>query len=67
MMAAFDIFEITITGRGAHAAKPHLGIDPVVAAAQIVTGLQTIASRNIHPLEGRSSASPKSMAAIPGT
>jgi amidohydrolase len=52
MMAAFDIFEITIAGRGAHAAMPHLGIDPVVAAAQIVTALQTIASRNIHPLEG---------------
>src|SRR5438874_12456056 len=52
MMAAFDIFEIAITGRGAHAAMPHLGIDPVVAAAQIVTGLQTIASRNIHPLDG---------------
>ncbi len=52
MMAAFDIFEITISGRGAHAAMPHLGIDPVVAAAQIVGGLQTIASRNIHPLEG---------------
>jgi hippurate hydrolase len=52
MMAAFDIFEIAITGRGAHAAMPHLGIDPVVAAAQIVTALQTIASRNIHPLEG---------------
>ena len=52
MMAAFDIFEITVAGRGAHAAMPHLGIDPVVAAAQIVTGLQTIASRNIHPLDG---------------
>jgi hippurate hydrolase len=52
MMAAFDIFEITVQGRGAHAAMPHLGVDPVVAAAQIVTGLQTIASRNIHPLEG---------------
>jgi amidohydrolase len=52
MMAAFDIFEITVAGRGAHAAMPHLGIDPVVAAAQIVTGLQTIASRNVHPLEG---------------
>src|SRR5216683_863722 len=52
MMAAFDIFEIAVAGRGAHAAMPHLGIDPVVAAAQIVTGLQTIASRNIHPLEG---------------
>jgi hippurate hydrolase len=52
MMAAFDIFEITVTGRGAHAAMPHLGIDPVVVAAQIVTALQTIASRNTHPLEG---------------
>jgi hippurate hydrolase len=52
MMAAFDIFEITIAGRGAHAAMPHLGIDPIVAAAHIVTALQTIASRNIHPLDG---------------
>ncbi len=52
MMAAFDIFEITVTGRGAHAAMPHLGIDPVVVAAQIVTALQTIASRNTHPLQG---------------
>jgi amidohydrolase len=52
MMAAFDIFEITVAGRGAHAAMPHLGIDPVVAAAQIVNGLQTIASRNIDPLQG---------------
>lgn len=51
MMAAFDIFEITIRGRGAHAAMPHLSVDPIVAAAQVVTGLQTIASRNIHPLE----------------
>ena len=39
MMAAFDIFEITITGCGAHAAMPHLGIDPIVVAAQIVNGL----------------------------
>ena len=53
MMAAFDIFEITVTGRGAHAAMPHLGIDPIVAAAQIVNGLQTIASRNIDPLRRR--------------
>jgi amidohydrolase len=52
MMAAFDIFEITVEGQGAHAAMPHLGIDPVVAAAQIVGGLQTIASRNIDPLQG---------------
>ncbi len=52
MMAAFDIFEITVSGRGAHAAMPHLGIDPIVAAAQIVTGLQTITSRNTDPLQG---------------
>jgi amidohydrolase len=52
MMAAFDIFEIEIRGRGAHAAMPHLAIDPIVAAAQVVNGLQTIASRNVHPLEG---------------
>jgi amidohydrolase len=51
MMAAFDIFEIAIRGRGGHAAMPHLAVDPVVAAAQVVTGLQTIASRNLHPLE----------------
>jgi hippurate hydrolase len=51
MMAAFDIFEIAITGRGGHAAMPHLAVDPIVAAAQVVSGLQTIASRNVHPLE----------------
>jgi hippurate hydrolase len=51
MMAAFDIFELTISGRGAHAAMPHRGVDPVVAAAQIVTALQTIASRNTDPID----------------
>ena len=48
-MAAFDIFEISVTGRGTHAAAPHLGIDAVTAAAQIVTQLQTLASREIDP------------------
>ncbi|MGO8920107.1 MAG: M20 aminoacylase family protein [Stellaceae bacterium] len=51
MMASFDIFEITVKGKGTHAALPHLGVDPVIAAAQIVMGLQTITSRNTHPLE----------------
>ena len=51
MMAAFDIFEIEIKGRGAHAAMPHLAVDPIVAAAQVVNSLQTITSRNVHPLE----------------
>ena len=50
-MAAFDIFEVTVTGQGAHAAMPHQGIDPVVAASQIVTALQTIVSRRSDPLD----------------
>src|SRR5690348_7545255 len=51
MMACSDSFEIIVTGKGAHGAMPHLGIDPIVVAAQIVTGLQTIVSRSAHPLE----------------
>ena len=50
-MAAFDIFELTVTGVGAHGAMPHLGIDPVVIGAQIVTALQTIASRRTDPMD----------------
>src|SRR3546814_12350585 len=50
-MAAFDIFEIVVTGKGAHAAMPQLGIDPVVIGAQIVTALQTIASRRTAPID----------------
>ncbi len=51
LMAAYDIFEITATGRGAHAAMPHLGRDPMPFAAHVINALQTIVSRNIHPLE----------------
>ena len=51
MMAACDEFEITVEGTGAHGAMPHLGVDPVVAAAQIVTALQSLVSRNVDPLE----------------
>ncbi|MEA2783346.1 MAG: hypothetical protein QOK29_4890 [Rhodospirillaceae bacterium] len=51
MMASSDLFEIIVTGKGAHAAMPHLGTDPVVAASQIVTALQTIASRQASPLD----------------
>lgn len=50
-MAAFDIFEVTVDGVGAHAAMPHLGVDAVVITSQIVTALQTIASRRVDPLE----------------
>ncbi len=50
MMAAVDEFTVTVTGKGAHAAMPHFGIDPVVCLAQVVTALQTIASRGVSPL-----------------
>jgi hippurate hydrolase len=48
--AATDQFEITVTGRGGHAAKPHETVDPTVTASQIVLALQTIASRNADPI-----------------
>ncbi|WP_077624874.1 M20 metallopeptidase family protein [Sediminibacillus massiliensis] len=50
-MAAADTFEITISGRGGHGAMPHLAIDPVVAASQLVMSLQQIVSRNVDPLK----------------
>jgi amidohydrolase len=51
IMASETLFTIAIAGKGGHASSPHLCIDPVVVAAQIVTGLQTITSRSIDPLE----------------
>ena len=51
MMASYDIFEITLTGRGAHGAMPHKGIDPIAIGAELVQKLQMIVSRNIDPLE----------------
>jgi hippurate hydrolase len=51
IMASTDNITVEIEGVGAHAAQPHLGIDPIVVGAQIVTGLQTIVSRNVDPLE----------------
>ena len=51
MMAAADQFEITVTGKGGHAAKPHDCIDSTVVAAHIVVAIQTIASRNVDPLK----------------
>ena len=50
-MAASGNFDLTITGRGAHAARPESGIDPVVAAANAVMALQTITSRNVSALD----------------
>ena len=51
MMAATDQFEITIEGRGGHAAQPNKTVDPVVVGSQIVGALQTIASRNADPIK----------------
>ncbi len=51
MMAATDELKIAIRGTGGHGAFPHLAVDPVIAAAHIVTALQTIVSRNIEPID----------------
>lgn len=50
IMAAADKFEITITGRGGHAALPHQTLDSILAGSQLVTALQSIVSRNTDPL-----------------
>jgi len=50
-MAAADFFELTIVGRGGHGAYPHLSIDAIPIAAQVVTALQTIVSRGVDPLK----------------
>ena len=49
--AAATRWTATVTGRGAHGASPHLGVDPIVTAAEIVMSLQTIRSRVLSPLE----------------
>lgn len=50
MMAAPDTFKLKIKGKGTHAAMPHLGIDPILIASQIVTEIQGIVARKINPL-----------------
>lgn len=51
MMASSNEFEVTVHGKGAHAAQPQKGIDPVMIAVQIAQSWQTIVSRNVNPLE----------------
>ena len=51
ILAATDEIRIDVRGTGGHAAMPHLSVDPVVAAAHVITALQTIASRNVSPLD----------------
>jgi amidohydrolase len=50
-MAQPDVFEIEVTGRGGHGSMPHQTVDPILAAAHIVTAVQSIVSRNCDPLQ----------------
>ena len=50
IMAAADMYEIVITGRGGHAAKPQETVDPIVIGSSLVLALQTIVSRNVDPM-----------------
>ena len=51
MMAGGAYFDIAVTGRGAHGARPEAGIDPVLVASHITTALQSIVSRNVRALD----------------
>jgi hippurate hydrolase len=51
VMAATDEIVLTVRGKGGHAAMPHLTVDPVVVTAQVISALQSIASRNANPLD----------------
>jgi len=51
MMAAGGFFDIRIHGKGAHGARPEVGVDPVIVAAHVATALQTIVSRNVAPTD----------------
>ncbi len=52
VMSPADSLKITILGRGGHAAQPHLCVDAIAVASQVIQGLQTIISRRIDPLDG---------------
>lgn len=51
VMAASETFHVYITGSGGHGASPHQTADPVIAAAQVISALQSIVSRNVPPLK----------------
>jgi amidohydrolase len=50
-MAGAEIFKVKVFGKGGHGAVPHLAVDPILAAAQIITALQGIVARNVGPLQ----------------
>lgn len=49
--ASMDLFEVRVTGHGCHGALPHMGADPVLICAHLVSAWQTIVSRNVNPLQ----------------
>jgi len=51
IMASSNLFTISVEGKGCHAGMPHLGQDPIMATVQIASALQTIVSRNRHPMQ----------------
>lgn len=51
MMASSDTAHITIRGKGGHASRPHLAVDPIVVACNLVVSLQTVVSRSIDPTQ----------------
>lgn len=51
MMAGFDVFEISLAGKGGHAAMPDKTADPIIAMAALIAALQSIISRNIDPMQ----------------
>jgi len=50
-MAGAAFFDVTINAKGSHAAMPHQSIDPIIISSTLISQMQTIVSRNIHPLE----------------
>lgn len=50
MMAGFDRFDVTISGKGGHAAMPHTTIDPILTASQMVSTIQSIVTKELDPL-----------------
>lgn len=51
MMAASDRFNVVVRGRGGHGSQPHLGVDPILAAAHVILALQSVVSRRTDPLD----------------
>ncbi|MBL8701274.1 MAG: amidohydrolase [Alphaproteobacteria bacterium] len=66
-LASSDSWEVVMRGRGTHGAKPHLGTDATVAAANFILALQTIVSRSVDPLESAAVSLGSIAAGVPET